>query len=805
MISLRDIKYAIRLLRRSPGFTAVAVLTLAIGIGANAAIFTFADAILLRPLPYQKPDQLVWMNEETATNDSTGVSWPNFRDWQRLNTVFIGMAVYRDINLQLAGDSYPELLPSRYVSNGYFDLMGGKPILGRTFEAGENAIGGPDVAVLSYEFWQQRFGGSPRALGQTLRLNEKAFTIVGVMPRGFGAVSRTALWAPLEQNLPKPFLTGRDIAWLTYAVGRMKPGVSSRQAQQDIARVGDVLAREYPAIDTSSRPVLKTLNRQMQGDSRAVLLLVSAAVALLLLITCANLACLLLVKTGARHREFSVRLALGATQENVLQQVLTEGLLLAIAGGALGALGAWAALRYAAVLLPGNVPLAGPLALDGRALAFTFGVTLLSCILFGMAPARFAMRTDLQSALRSSAHHLRGGHRRAQAALIVCEMGLAMAVLVGAGLLVRTMAALMHTDVGFDANHLFTGTVTLLRADYPKDPDTIAFIQQGVDSIARIPGVESAAAVFPVPFTPQIYQVWLAIEGRIPKVGEEPTAYVSTVSWNYLDTMKIPVLEGHGFTVADTADNVRNVVIDRQLAATYWPGQSPVGRSIKMHVQDFGDSRQKPWTIVGVAGSVRAESLDTQPEGRVYVLMNRLPFLTTSFVARTKTDPRALAPAFENALHRVNSRVPVFNVQTMESAIHGSQQPRRLAMLLLLSFAIAALVLTAMGIYGVIAYVVKQRTSEIGIRMALGALPRDVLGLVVGYGAALAAGGIAAGLVATLALTRLMRSLLYGVGTEDPPTFLLVAGLMMIVALGACYFPARRAMRVDPMVALRYE
>lgn len=805
MITLQDIRYGLRLLKRSPGFTAVAVLTLAAGIGANTAIFTLADAVLLRPLPYQNPDQLVWLNEQTDANDSTGISLPNFADWQRMNTVFRGMAGYRDINLPIAGETYPELIPARYVTANYFELMGVKPILGRTFDPSENVIGGPDVAILSYEFWQQRYGGAPRVLGQTIRMNEKAFLIVGVMPRGYGAVTRTAVWAPFEQNVPKPYLTGRDISWLLYGVGRMKPGVSVAQARKDIQRVGDFLARQYPQIDSISRPVLDGLQREMLGDSRAVLLLLTAAVALLLLITCANLACLLLVKADARHREFSVRLALGATQEKVLGQVLTEGVILACAGGALGVFAAWSALRYAAALLPASVPLAAPLSLDGRALAFTFGMTLASSMLFGMAPARFAMRTDLQSTLRSSAYQVRGGHRRMQTALIICEMGLAMAVLVGAGLLVRTMDALLHTDVGFDSSQLITGTVTLPRADYPADAKTAQFFQQGVERIARLPGIESTAAVFPVPFTPQIYQVWLAIEGRIPKTGAEPTTYVSTVSTNYLETMKIPVVQGRGFTAADTAENSRSIVIDRVLAATYWPGENPVGRSLKLFVQDFADPQQKPWTVIGVAGAVRAESLDAQPEGRVYVPMNQLPNLTASFVARTKIDPGSLARALESEIHAGDSRVPVFQLRTMESSIHGSQAPRRLAMVLLLCFAAAALILTAMGLYGVIAYVVKQRTSEIGIRLALGALPRDVLKLVLGYGAALAVGGIAAGILATMALTRLMRTLLYGVGATDPITLAAVAALLMGVALAACFIPARRAMRVDPMVALRYE
>ncbi|MGA8223424.1 MAG: ABC transporter permease [Candidatus Acidiferrales bacterium] len=802
---LNDLKYSIRMLGKAPGFTAIAVLTLAMGIGANTAIFTLVDAVLLRPLPYRAPQQLVWINEQTSAGDSTGVSWPNFQDWNRMNNVFSGMAGYRDANLPLAGDTYPELISGRYVTANYFDLMGIKPLLGRTFEPAENNVGGPDVAILSYEFWQQRYGGSPQVLGKTLRLNFKSFTIIGVMPSGYGAVSHTAVWAPFEQNVPKEYLAGRGIAWLLYVVGRAKPGVSLEQARSDLQRVGEILAREYPGIDTESYPVLKDLHREMLGDNRAILLLLAAAVALLLLITCANLAGLLLVKMGARQREFSVRLALGASRGNILQQVFAEGVLLALAGGVLGVLGAWSVLGVASALLPKNVPLAGPLALGWHVLAFAFGLTLLSCLLSGLAPARLTTRADLQSVLRTSSRQVHGGHRRVHSALIVCEIGLAMAVLVGTGLLVRTMIALFHTDVGFDPKHLLTATVTLPRADYPSNVQRTSFMQEGIDRISKLPGVESAAAVFPVPFTPQIYQSWLAVEGRVPRMGAEQVTYVFSVSYTYLQTMRIPVVQGRGFAVEDTSEKIRSVVIDQELASKYWPGQNPVGRFLKLSTQDFADPQQQPWTVIGVAGSVRAASLDAESSGRVYVLLNQLPTTNISFVARTKTDPRGLASGFENEIHSLNGGLPVFNIVAIEDLVWSSQQPRRVAMILLISFSIAALILTAMGLYGIIAYLVELRTNEIGIRMALGALPRDIMKLVLGYGATLAVGGVAVGLLATFALTQLMRTLLYGVAVTDPLTFAIVAAVILAIALMACYVPARRAMRVDPMIALRYE
>jgi putative ABC transport system permease protein len=391
------------------------------------------------------------------------------------------------------------------------------------------------------------------------------------------------------------------------------------------------------------------------------------------------------------------------------------------------------------------------------------------------------------------------------AALVVCEVGLAMAVLVGAGLLVRTMRALFQTNVGFEPSHLLTGTVNMPRTDSFAGAHQAAFMQQGIDRIARLPGVESAGAVFPAPFTPQIYQVWLAIEGRAPHTGIEQSTYVSIISSGYLKTMKIPVLEGRGFHAADTSEESHTIVVDRVLAGKYWPGENPVGRSIKLFTQDFSDTQQKPWTVIGVAGAVRASGLDAEPEGRVYVLTNQLPNLTMTFVAWTATDPHSVAKSFEGELHALNSNMPVFNIQTMEDAMQSSQQPRRVAMLLLLSFSISALVLTTMGLYGILAHIVERRTSEIGVRLALGALPRDVMRLILFRGVTLSVAGIAIGILAALALSRLMGTLLLGIGSTDPLTFAAVTFVILCVTLAASYIPARRAMRVDPIVALRYE
>jgi putative ABC transport system permease protein len=571
-----------------------------------------------------------------------------------------------------------------------------------------------------------------------------------------------------------------------------------------MARVGDDLARQYPAIDSNSRPVLKDLDRFMLGDNRAILILVACAVSLLLVITWANIASLLLVKTSARRKEFSLRLALGAGKTRVFRQILTEGFLLALLGGLLGSVVAWAGVRIAARVLPHKLPLAAPLTVDFQAVAFILAVTVLTSFIVGFAPARFAMRADAQSVLRSSSHQIRGGHKRFHGALIICEIGLAMAVLIGTGLLVRTMRSLLSTNLGFDANHLVTATVSMTATAYPDTAEQAAFIQRGIDRIRTIPGVTSASAIFPVPFSPQVYQVWLAIEGRTPQPGFEQSTFVSVVSYDYLNTMKIPVLQGRGFVEQDTQPKIRSVVIDRGLAERYFPKENPIGKSIKLFTENFSDASQPSYTIVGVAGPVRAASLDENPPPRVYVLMQQLSTAWT-FVVRTATAPQVVERGIQDQLHALDRHVPVFNVGTMEESIHSSQQSRVQAMWLLIAFSGASLTLAALGLYGVMSYLVAQRTNEIGVRMALGAHPRDIRKLILNYAAALLVGGTVVGLSFAFVLGQLMRSLLYQVKPADGLTIAIGAGVIVAVAGIACYLPARRAMKVDPMVALRYE
>jgi predicted permease len=811
----QDLRYAARMLRKNPGFTAIAVLTLALGIGANTAVFTLTDAALLRPLPYTNAHQLVWITENDLSGDSTGVAWPNFQDWSRINSAFSGMSGYRDLRLTLSGAGsaagysagYPTMINGRYVTARYFDLMGVAPLLGRTFTPQENVQGGPDVAVLSYDFWTSQYARSPAALGQTITLNERPFTIVGVMPQGFGAVTRTAVWAPFESNCPKVYFEHRDFAWLLYIVARRKPGVSLNQAREDMNRVGALLGKQYPGIDDMSKPYMKDLRRYMLGDTRSILILLATAVALVLIITCANLAGILLVRMSGRQRELSLRGALGASKWRVLQQISAEVFLLTFTGGICGIFIAWLSLGATSHVLPTTLPLSSALHLDSHALLFTVAATILSSLVFAFITARFALRENLQNALRSSTHQIHGGHQRLHSVLIVCEISLAMAVLVATGLLVRTMGKLLQTDVGFDPQNLLTATVSLSRTDYPDAARASQFIRNSIRKMEQLPGVESASAIFPVPFTPQVFQVLLAVEGRIPAKGAQQVTFISIVSQNCLHTMKVPILQGRDFTRADMLPTAGTVIIDQTLAAQYWPNENPVGRSLKIGTQDFGDTAAPPWKVVGVAGPVRGESIDAGPEPRVYMTLDSQPAAPSNFtfVVRGNSDPRNLASALQDATRSVDRNVPIFSVGLMQDAIRTSQAPRRLAMQLLILFSLAALILATLGLYGVMSYLVGQRTNEIGIRMALGASQRDIVKMVFSYGGILVLGGTLAGLTVSLALGQVMTGLLYQVKAADPTTFFSAAIILAAVALLACYIPARRAMRVDPMLALRHE
>jgi putative ABC transport system permease protein len=802
----QDIRFALRMLRKSPGFTALAVLTLALGIGANTTIFSIVDAALLHPLPFKDPGRLVWLTESLPNTPDNNASWLDVQDWKQQNNVFEGIAGYSDFSLALTGSGNPQILLTEFVSKGYFDLLGVPPLLGRTFKPEEHLPGGPFVVVLSDSFWIEHFAGDPGAIGKTLKLSDTACTIVGVMPAGFGSVTHTVLWAPFEGAVPQHFLTQRAYSWSMYAVARLKPHVTFEQARTNILGISERLEQEYPKT-TGGLAVMLPLARRLLGDIRPALLMLSAAVFFLLLIACANIASLLLVKAVGRQKEIALRLALGAGKWRLFRQLIVESMVLSVAGAAFGLQLASGGTKLLAALLPA-VPFSNIISVNRSALLFTLGLTLLAGLLFGLAPALMGLRMNLQSTLKSGAHQVQGSHHRAHRALVITEVGLAAMLLIGAGLMLRSMMELFRVAPGFDTHQLLTEAVVLAHIDTPPPQQCSATVDQAVASIQQLPGVDSAAAVFPVPFADQVTFTFLAIKDRPPQPGESRIAHFAFASTDYFRTLHIPPIEGRMFTAADTVNSLPVAVIDQELAKRYWPGQDPIGRQIRLAVQDFSDLSQNypAQTIVGVVGTIRAGGLDADLGGYVYSPASQQGNCSSmTFVVRSRVPPLSLAHSVESAIHEVTPDSPVFRVQTMDQMVQASQATRRLSLRLLGAFSLGALLLAALGLYGVISYVVSQSTNEIGVRVALGAQRAQIMKLVLGQGMRLALWGIAVGIAAALALTRLMASLLFGVTATDPSTFAGVGILLAAVTLLACYIPARRAMRVDPIVALRYE
>ncbi len=803
---VQDVGYSLRLLYKSGGFTIIAVLTLTLGIGASSSILTVLNAALLRPLPYKAPDRLVWLNETLPDDPDPNVAWLDLQDWKRQNTVFASIAGYATNTLTLTGRGSPKLLTGHFVGADYFSVMGVPAALGRTFSPEENLSGGSPVVILSHRLWQQDFGEDPKSLGTTVNLNAKSCTIVGVMPASFGDITHTDLWVPLEQYLPTVYTTNRKLSWFMYVVARLRPEVSFGEASSAMNVIAKSLAQQYPESNATTGVLMLPLARHISGDSRPMLLIVGAAVILLLLIACGNVAGLQLVRAVGREREISIKLALGAGRGRIFRQFMAESLILSFAGGIGGLLLTIAATKLIATVLPRNIALSGEITVDGTVLGITLLIILLASFIVGLAPAIRGMRFDLQSALRERSRQLSRSHRHMYQALIVCEMGLGMALLMDAGLIVRSMVSLLRVNQGFDAHQLLTETALLPDAQFPEGAQISSFFNAALARISNLPGVQSAAAIFPFPLSHHLFRGSVAIEGQLPRSGELRMTYFTVATPRSFRTMEIPVLRGREFVVEDTALAPAVAIVDQEFANRYFPNQDPVGKRIKLFTDDFGDPKKKQITIVGMVGNVKTGGLDSDLGGQIYVPSDQLPNLAMTFVVRTAVAPLSLAKPVEVAIHAIRSDIPVYAARTAEDVVRESLTVRRIAMLLLSSLAIVALLLSALGLYGAMSYIVGQRVNEIGIRMALGAKPfEDVMRSVLAQAAKLALIGVAIGFTASIALTQLMTSLLYGVQWRDPLTCTLVAILLVTVAVSASYVPARRAMRVDPIVALRYE
>jgi putative ABC transport system permease protein len=801
----QDLSYGLRTLIKKPAFTIVAVLALALGIGANTAIFSVVNTVLLKPLPYKDADRLVMVWEErTKLGFPTDTPAPaNFIDWKRENQVFEDMAAIAGRTFNITGTGEPEKVEGQRVSASLFPLLGVEPHLGRWFTPDEDRPGNNRVAIINHGLWQRRFGSDPGLINQTITLNDESYTVVGVMPPRFDFLGRfSEVWVPIAMSDEEAAIRGGHYLMV---VARTKTGVSTEQTQADMSRVAAGLEGRYPQTNTSVGATVKTFSDQFVGSIRTPLIILFVAVGFVLLIACANVANLLLARATARQKEIAIRTALGAGRARLVRQFLTESLLLAAVGGACGLALAAVGLRALVALIPENVVQAKDVTIDAGVLAFTLLIALLTGVVFGIVPALGASRPDLNEALKEGGKGSPGaGRSRVRNLLVVAEVALALVLLAGAGLLINSFIRLRGVDAGFNPDNLLTMKVVLPDTRYDEPNERSAFYDALLERVHSLAGVESAAVTTSLPLTFKGNSIGFTIEGRPePAPDQIPIAVTRVISHGYFKTMGIPLLQGRQFGDQDTKESAGAVVVSETMARTFWPGEDAIGKRIKRGRYNS----QQPWiTVVGVVGNVRQFELETEGRPLMYLPYEQADFFAPrDLVVRTAGDPLSLVAAVRNEVWAVDRDQPVSNISTMEEILSESLAAQRFNMLLLGIFAAIALVLAAVGIYGVMSYSVTQRTHEIGVRMALGATPSDVLRMVVGHGGRLVLAGIAIGLVAAFALTRVMASMLFGVGAADPATFAAISVVLASVALLASYLPARRATKVDPMIALRYE
>jgi predicted permease len=812
----QDLRYGLRMLGKSPGFTLVAVATLALGIGANTALFSVINGVLLSPLPFRDPDQLVTFHENKPNFEGGSVSYPNFRDWQKDNHTFSALALARAYAFSLTGSGEPEQVGGEFISADFFPVLGVQPVIGRTFTQDEEKIGAGPVALISAGLWQRKFSSSPDILGKSITLNAKPSTIVGVIPANFHLAipgfRDTEVYSPIGQ-WSNPLLLQRGAGLGFHGIGRLKPGVTIAQARSDMEGVTGNLANAFPDSDKGITAKLTPLKEEMVGEVRPLLLVLLAAVGFVLLISCVNVANLLLARSTGRTREFAVRAALGASQGRVVRQLLTESVLLALLGGGLGLfLAAWGT-RAALAILPAALPRAQQIGLDSHVLFFTLSLSLLVGVLFGLTPALKTSQPDLHETLKQGGRGASGTRHRAQGVFVVVEMALALVLLTGAGLTIRSLIKLWNVDPGFSPHNVITFGLSLPPSTMNASPDAIrAAFREFDDKVASAPGVQAVSQTWgAVPLNGDDEQLfWLEGQPKPASENDMNWAIDYIVEPDYLRAMGIPLQRGRFFTPQDNEHSPLVVVVDEVFAQKYFPSQDPIGKRI--HIDRFTQLAE----IVGVVGHVKQWGLATDDQqslrSGLYIPCLQMP---DDFVAMTPSSSAVIVRAGDSSAGLVDSirhisaqmsnQQVIFGTQTMDSVISDSVASQRFSMILLAVFAGLALTLAGVGIYGVISYVVGQRVHEIGIRMALGAQPQDILRLILSSGGKLAGLGVVVGLAAALVLTRFMAALLYGVGTTDPPTFVGVALLLSVVALTACYVPARRATRVDPMSALRYE
>ncbi|MCI0490971.1 MAG: ABC transporter permease [Blastocatellia bacterium] len=800
----QDLRYGGRVLLKKPGFTFVAVLTLALGIGANTAIFSVVNGLLLRPLPYPEADRLVVMAEGTRDGERMSVSYPNYKDWQEQARSFEEMAAFRRQSFSLTEVEKPVHLQGRIVNWNFFRLLGVQPQLGRMFSEQDDKAGATPTAIISNGLWKDQFGGDTEIVGRNIRMDGDRFTVIGVLPPDFEFFRRDDIFVPLGLYLVPQFgMLDRGNHFGLYALARLKDGVRTEQARAEMETLTAKLEREYPDTNSGNSAITQKLSDRFVEDIRPALLVLFCAVMAVLLIACVNVANLLLVRATERQKEIAIRLALGAGRSRIIRQLMGESLLISGLGGVGGLLiGMWM-MDGLLALAPQDIPQLSQVELDSSVMAFTFGISVLTGVLFGMLPALHASRADLHSVLKEGGRTTAGsGREKTRGGLLVAEVSLALVLLVGAGLMLRTVFQLTRVDPGFNAENLLTMQFSLPGNTYNAERRRV-FYGECLSRVGALPGVRAAALTLSLPIDGSNWSsVFITGDKPVPPRAELPSADFTPVSANYFDAMGIRLLKGRPFTEADNENSTRVTVIDELMAQRLWPNEDPIGKRLK---QGWPESETEWREVIGVVADTKLNGVDRETPLQSYLPLAQVPFDSLILVVRTTGNPLAMASTVEQAIHTLDPDLPVFAVRTMDQLMGDSIAQQRLTLILLAGFAFLALVLASVGIYGVISYSVSQRTHEIGIRMALGARAGDVLRLVLGRGMLLTLTGVAIGMGAAFALTRLISSLLFEVSATDPVTFAIVPALLIAVALLACYIPARRAARVDPMVALRYE
>jgi predicted permease len=810
---MQDVKYAVRMLAKNPGFALIAILTLALGIGANTALFSVVNGVLLNPLPFANPNRLAAIHWKTPQFDQASITYPNFLDWQRNNRTFEAIAAYREMDFSLTGYGDPQRLHGQQISAEFFPLLGIQPILGRMFRREEDQVGAAPVALIGDGFWKSKFASSPDVVGRSLTLNDSAYTVIGVV------TSRTPMFGPtvMDVYIPigqwaDPTFRDRKIGMGTQGLGKLKTGVSLQQASADMESVARNLAATYPDADKGTSITLNPLKKDIVGDVQPALFILLGAVGFVLLIACANVANLLMARSAGRAREFAIRAAMGASQFRVIRQLLTESVLLGVAGGVLGLILAKWGTSAVLAALPTALPRADNIHLDAGVLLFTLGISVFAGAIFGLAPALRTARPDVAGTLKEGGRGSSGTRHRTQNVFVVIEMALSLVLLIGAGLMIRTLAALGNVDPGFNPRNVLTFALGLSPARTSTPEKIRSALRDATASFGSVPGVEAASAYgggIPMQGDSEL-PFWREGQPRPATDGEMNFALWYPVQPQYLQVMGTPLIRGRFISEQDTGNAPPVIVIDQNFAREYFPNEDPIGKRINIGLIN-GIAE-----IVGVVGHVKhwglADKGHQNLQSEFYSSIVQLPDQVLplaaggiGMVVRTSGNPDAFVSAIRAASTKFDSGQVVYDFTPMTKIVSDSIATQRFTMILLGIFSALALVLASVGIYGVISYLVGQRTHEIGIRMALGAQRRDVVRMVLGEGLRMALVGVAVGIVAALGLTHLLTQMIFGVRAVDPLTFAGVAILLTFVALAACYIPARRAMRVDPIVALRYE